>query len=88
MRLCDRCPAAVAVVVTGAGFRKDIGPDCTGVWGANAVARGQRRFAPASNDSGGQSGGHDRSELGSGRAAQDLHEVPLACGGARAGGSS
>jgi hypothetical protein len=88
MRLWDRCPAAVAAMGTGAGFRKDIGPDCTGVCVANVVVRGQRRFAPACNSSGGQSSGHDHSKFGSGRAAHDLHEAPFPSGGARTGGSN
>ena len=88
MRLCDRCPAAGVVVGAGSGLRKDIGPDCTGVWVANAVARVQCRSTPACNNSGGQSSGHDHSELGGGCAARGLHEVPLACGGARTGGSN
>jgi hypothetical protein len=88
MRLCDCCPAAGVAVGAGSGFRKDIGPDCPRVCVANSAARVQRRFAPACNDSGGQSSGHDRSELGCGRAAHDLHKGLLPCGGARTGGSN
>jgi hypothetical protein len=88
MRLCDRCPAAVAVASAGGGSRKDIGPDCTEVWVANSVEMVQPWFAPASKDSGGQSSGHDRSKYGSDRAAHELHEAPFSCGGARTGGSS